>query len=195
MKLLYAQINPHFLYNTLDIIVWQALRIKSKEIADIADSLAKFLRLNLNNGQDFISIGDELEEVRRYMHIINYRYRDSIRIVFAVAEGLESRIIIKMILQPLIENAILHGIMPKEDRQGTIWIKACCEGDYILFEVVDDGVGCTDPQAILNHESNGYGLKNVHQRIQAYYGPDCGLSIASQPGAGFQVTIRLRSEF
>lgn len=196
MKLLYAQINPHFLYNTLDIIHWQALRIKSTEIAEITQSLANYLRLSLNGGKEMISISDEIEEVKSYMHIINYRYRGMIHFITEIDEEIKELEIIKMVLQPLIENAVIHGIRLKEGKVGTIIVRAYLEeesGD-ILIKVIDDGVGMTAGQLsqIMQSKSGGYGIKNVDQRIKAYYGEPYGLYYHSRPGIGCCVLVRLK---
>lgn len=195
MKLLYAQINPHFLYNTLDIIQWSALRIKADDIAEVTEALAKFLRLSLNGGKENISLSDELEEVGKYMQIINYRYRDAIRVVVDVEPGLEEIQVIKMILQPLIENAIVHGIRPKSGKNGTIILRAHRVNEYLMLEVHDDGVGISRRRidSLLINESGGYGVKNVHQRIQVYYGQECGLHFYSKPGIGCSVVAKLKT--
>ncbi|OAS21212.1 sensor histidine kinase [Paenibacillus oryzisoli] len=195
MKLLYAQINPHFLYNTLDIIQWSALRIDAKEIAELTESLAKFLRLSLNEGKEHISVAEEMMEVSNYMHIINYRYRGAIQFITDVEEGLEQMIMIKMILQPLVENAVIHGIRPKKGKAGTVAVRAYREEAYMYLEVIDDGVGITGErlQQLFETESRGYGVKNVHQRIQVYYGEECGLQFHSEPGSGCRVVAKLKA--
>ncbi|CAH1200179.1 hypothetical protein PAECIP111891_01526 [Paenibacillus allorhizoplanae] len=194
MKLLYAQINPHFLYNTLDIIQWSALRIDAKEIAELTESLAKFLRLSLNEGKEHISVAEEVMEVSKYMQIINYRYRGAIQFITNVEEGLEEKIMIKMILQPLVENAVIHGIRPKKGKAGTIVVRAYREDAYMYLEVIDDGVGIPTErlQQLFETETRGYGVKNVHQRIQVYYGMECGLQFYSEPGMGCRAVAKLK---
>jgi two-component system sensor histidine kinase YesM len=194
MKLLYAQINPHFLYNTLDIIRWSALRYQAADIAHVTDSLAKFLRLSLNEGRELITVANEVEEVARYMDIINYRYRGAIRFLADVGEDVRGVGMIKMVLQPLVENAVLHGIMAKEDKRGTIRVKASRDGDDLVLSVIDDGVGMTKRRALeaLEQESRGYGVKNVHRRIQVYYGEQYGLRYYTAPGIGCCAFVRLR---
>jgi two-component system sensor histidine kinase YesM len=196
MKLLYAQINPHFLYNTLDIIHWSALRIQARDIAEITESLAKFLRHTLNGGKDHIRLAEELEGVERYLHIINYRYKGAIRLTVSIEDQVEELPIIKMIMQPLIENAVIHGIRPKADKSGEIKIRAWREESYILLMVQDDGAGLPPERltTILEKESGGYGVKNVHQRIQVHYGQDCGLQFENAPGGGCRVIIRLKHQ-
>ncbi|UKS29601.1 sensor histidine kinase [Paenibacillus sp. HWE-109] len=194
MKLLYAQIHPHFLYNTLDIIHWSALRIDAKDIAEVTQSLAKFLRHSLNGGKDHIRLSEELDGVERYMYIINFRYKGSIRLTMEVEAETDEEVMPKMILQPLVENAVVHGIRPKPQRSGDIVIRAWREGDDLLLQVADDGAGMDSERlaTVLERYSEGYGVKNVHQRIQAYYGEDCGLSFESAPGQGCRVTARLK---
>jgi len=196
MKLLYAQINPHFLYNTLDIIHWSALRIDAKEIATVTEALAKFLRLSLNEGKEHIRVSEEVLEVSKYMEIINVRYRGAIQVITEIEAGMEDVQIIKMILQPLVENAVVHGIRPKPGKSGTITIRAYREENDLLFEVVDDGVGIAEDKLkqLFEIESRGYGVKNVHQRIQVYYGEDCGLQFESKPGQGCRAVARLKDK-
>lgn len=195
MKLLYAQINPHFLYNTLDIIQWKALRIHAADIAEVAEALAKFLRLSLNDGKEHITLAEEFEETKQYMKIINVRYRNAIELHTEIEAGLEERVVLKMILQPLVENAVVHGIRPKPGRSGNVTIRASVEGEFVLIEVADDGVGFAAEKLkqALVHEGRGYGLKNVHKRIQVYYGPECGLSFCSEPGQGSKVRVKLKN--
>ncbi|MNH99504.1 Sensor histidine kinase YpdA [compost metagenome] len=195
MKLLYAQINPHFLYNTLDIIQWSALRIDAKEIAELTESLAKFLRLSLNEGKEHISVAEEVMEVSNYMQIINYRYRGALQFITDVEEGMADMIMIKMILQPLVENAVVHGIRPKQGKAGTIVVRTYREGAYMYLEVIDDGVGITAERLrqMFETESRGYGVKNVHQRIQVYYGEECGLQFYSRPGIGCRAVAKLKA--
>lgn len=194
MKLLYAQINPHFLYNTLDIIQWSALRIDAGDIAEITESLAKFLRLSLNGGKENIKLSQEVEEVERYMQIINYRYKGAINFVTDIADGLGDLVVIKMLLQPLVENAVVHGIRSKEGKSGTIVIRAYMRYDFLFLEVHDDGVGIftRDMSMIFENESKGYGVKNVHQRIQVHYGEECGLEFFSRPGIGCSAIVKLK---
>lgn len=194
MRLLYAQINPHFLYNTLDIIKWSALRIEASDIADISESLAKFLRLSLNGGKEDISLSEEIEEVSRYIHIVNYRYKGAIKFIAEIQEGIKDLRIIKMILQPLVENSVIHGIRPKESKKGTIVIRAYREKDYLFIESIDDGVGINrnNLSSILEKDSRGYGVKNVHQRIKIHYGEDCGLKYFSNNGIGCTVLVTLK---
>lgn len=194
MKLLYAQINPHFLYNTLDIIHWSALRIHARDIAEITESLAKFLRHTLNGGKEHIRLSEELEGVERYMRIINFRYKGAIRFHIRAEEDTLEETVIKMILQPLVENAVVHGIRSKADRSGEIGIRVWREMDYLLLQVQDDGAGLSPDKlaSILEKDSGGYGVKNVHQRIQVYYGPECGLHYENAPEGGCRVTARLK---
>lgn len=194
MKLLYAQINPHFVYNTLDIIHWHALRLKSREIAEVTESLATFLRLSLNGGREMISVSDELHEIESYMKIINYRYRAAIALIIDIPEKAKEQHIIKMVLQPLVENAIVHGIRSKPSKTGTIIIKARLEQKELIFQVIDDGVGMTRERmaGLLESTSSGYGVRNVDQRIKVHYGEQYGLQYYSAPGIGCSVVVRMR---
>ncbi len=194
MKLLYAQINPHFLYNTLDIIQWSAMKIGAEDIADMTRSLATELRLSLNGGKEIITVDEEIESVSSYMRIINRRYKDAIGFEAHVQEQTGSIKIIKMILQPLVENAVIHGILMKPDKSGSISIRVWRDGEFLLLEVQDDGVGISPEHLpfITNADSSGYGVKNVHQRIQVYYGNECGLYFYNNSSGGCTVTAKIK---
>ena len=200
LRALQAQINPHFLYNTLDTIIWMAESKKTDQVVELVTALSNFFRISLSKGMDWITIGEEVERVRNYLTIQKMRYRDILDFNIAVDKDVEENTILKLILQPLVENALYHGI--KNKRQGgTITVRARRKNaDEILLEVADDGIGFT-PQKLaqlraeLNDDSgeikmeSGFGIGNVNNRIGLYYGRQYGLSIHSEYNTGTRVTL------
>jgi len=200
LRALQAQINPHFLYNTLDTIIWMAESKKTDEVVKIVSALSDFFRISLSKGMDWITIGEELERIRSYLTIQKMRYRDILDFKIEVSENVVENTILKLILQPLVENALYHGI--KNKRQGgTISIRARRKGeDEILLEVEDDGIGfmpqkLAQLRARLEDDSDdirlesGFGIGNVNRRIKLYYGNSYGLSIQSEYTIGTCVTL------
>jgi len=199
LKALQSQINPHFLYNTLDLVNWMAQQNRTDEIVKIVKALSKFYRLTLNQGKDMISVRDELLHILFYMEIQNTRFYQQIRYVEEVAEEVGDYSIPKITLQPIIENAILHGILGKKEKEGTILVQGWKENQEIVLRVEDDGVGIP-PERLdrLNREessggsaNSGYGLKNVNERIKIYFGARYGISFEARPGGGTRVTVRI----
>lgn len=200
LKALEGQINPHFLYNTLDTIKWMAIREKQRRIADLVEALSSFFRISLSKGEVLIPLKDEIEHVRAYVRIQNYRFQDRLQTHFDIPAALERHVVLKLLLQPLVENAIVHGIQKRADLAGTISISARIaaaarggEDARLELSVTDDGVGMTQEQIdrLMTHQSDGYAVKNIEQRIQLYHGAAYGLSFASAPGRGTTVTVEL----
>ncbi|MFD2332790.1 sensor histidine kinase [Cohnella sp. GCM10020058] len=198
LKALQAQINPHFLYNTLDLINWMSVAHKAPAIGAVVEALAKFYKLSLSNGEDTVTVRNELEHVKAYVQIQNLRCDGAIRLNIEVQESILDYPIIKIVLQPIIENAILHGILEKETESGTITIRSETHDRNITLYVQDDGVGMSEEKAarILNdpdsaEERPGYGLKNIDQRLKMHYGEAYGLAFSSQPGQGTLVVVRI----
>ncbi|MDQ1910277.1 sensor histidine kinase [Paenibacillus sp. GD4] len=193
LKALQAQINPHFLYNTLDMVHWLALKHKAPDISYIAQGLARFFRLSLSNGRDVISIRDELAHVQIYLDIQNKRFSGGIETVIDVEEELLGLATVKTILQPIVENAVLHGIRERDDKRGLIRIAGVLKDGLVQMTVEDNGVGMSEEalQSLLAEgKSEGYGIKNVNDKIKLYFGGDYGLSYESVTGRGTKVTIR-----
>ena len=203
LKALQAQINPHFLYNTLDTIVWMAETNETDQVIEIVRTLSSFFRIALSKGKDWIPIRQEVEHVRSYLHIQKIRYRDILDYEIDVDENVLDGTILKLTLQPLTENALYHGIKNKRDG-GTIQVRARKkEPDQVLIEVQDNGVGCTpyrlaqiqerlnDESYEISQEDEGFGLANVNKRIKLYYGNQYGLSIESQYQEGTRVTVTI----
>lgn len=197
LKALQAQINPHFLYNTLDSIIWMAEWGKTKEVVDMTASLAKLLRRSISNEQEIVTIEEEVAYTKEYLTIQKMRYKDKLEYEIFVEPEIAKEKMIKLALQPLVENAIYHGIKYKEGK-GMIQIRGYREGDFIYLQVEDDGNGMDEEtlehifeKHIRDTKSNGVGLNNVQERIQLYYGPAYGLSFRSGAGRGTIATIVL----
>jgi two-component system, sensor histidine kinase YesM len=200
LRALQAQINPHFLYNTLDTIIWMAESKKTDQVVEIVSALSSFFRISLSKGMDWITIGEEVELIRSYLTIQKMRYQDILDFKIEVDQDVMDNTILKLILQPLVENALYHGI--KNKRQGgIIRVRAKRKReDQILLEVEDDGIGFTPEKlarlhAHLNDHSgdikleSGYGIDNVNNRIRLYYGEPYGVSIRSEYNSGTCVTL------
>ena len=203
LRTLQAQINPHFLYNTLDTIVWMAELKRTEQVVEIVKALSSFFRTTLSKGKDWITIGEEIELTKNYLTIQKMRYQDILNYKIEVDEAVLDEKILKLTLQPLVENALYHGIKSKRGG-GTITIRAKQNHDHqVLLEVEDDGVGCTPYslgkiQQEIDSESNeiilkesGFGLANVSKRIKLYYGKQYGLSINSHYQEGTQITVAI----
>lgn len=197
LNALHAQINPHFLYNTLEMVDWLGYQNRPEDIHRVVVSLSKFYRLTLNCGQDILSLREELAHVEYFVRIQSLRFPDSISYEADVPPHLLDVRIPKITLQPLVENAILHGILEKQDKHGKITISTQETDDTLLLLVRDDGVGMDAEtlQAIFepNAAASGshYGLRNVDRRIRLYFGEQYGLSFTSAPETGTVATIRL----
>lgn len=197
LKALQAQINPHFLYNTLDSIIWMNENQNYEGVTVMVSALSKLFRISLSKGQEVISIADELEHARSYLTIQKMRYKDKYDYFIDIEPGLESERTLKLILQPIVENAIYHGIGPLNEK-GIIRISVKSEGDNILFQVTDNGYGIK-PEILKNllsqestsYHSGGVGLKNVNERIKLFYGEEYGIEILSEVDVGTTVNIRI----
>lgn len=197
LNALQAQINPHFLYNTLDSVVWMAENGKHDDVICMVTALARLFRISISRGKNIIGVSEELEHARNYLVIQSIRYRNKFEYEFKIQEEALKYKTLKLILQPIIENAIYHGIEYMVDK-GKIKISVSIENDKLLFKVEDNGVGI-EPEilnSLLDKESNkkrdsGVGVKNVHERIQLYFGKQYGLKIESELDVGTIVQIWL----
>ena len=196
---LQAQINPHFLYNTLDIIVWQIENEKQSEAVHTVTALARFFRLSLGKGKNIVTVRDEIDHVKNYLMIQHMRFKNKFDYEFDIAEDVLELPSLKLMLQPLVENAIYHG-MEFMDGDGMIMVKAWREEDELYLSVADNGLGMTEDKVemILTGEStsgngrgSGIGVKNVNERIKLYFGEAYGLTIDSEPDEGTTVIIHL----
>ncbi|GKI13883.1 histidine kinase [Oscillospiraceae bacterium] len=200
LDVLQAQINPHFLYNTLDSVVWMTENGRTDEAILMVTSLARFFRISLSRGSNIIPIADELEHARHYLTIQKMRYKNKFSASIEAEDGVEALYTIKLIVQPILENAIYHG-MAYADGDGKITVHAFREGGDVVIDVTDNGPGMPagtvarllDPAytAAPGPKGSGIGLRNVHQRIRLTFGGGYGLSIHSEPDAGTRVRVRL----
>lgn len=200
LKALQSQINPHFLYNTLDMIKWFSYSGRNEDIDKVVTELARFYKLTLNKGKEVVTVEDEIAHSKAYVIIQNYRFEGAIELVTELSEEVLARSIPKITLQPLIENAILHGILEKAD-EGTIRITGECKGDETILYLEDDGIGMEPEQAqkILTGQGSsargsGFGVYNIHKRLKLLYGEKAGLVYHTEPGKGTMVEIHLGKE-
>ena len=199
LKLLQEQINPHFLYNTLDTIVWLAEDGQDKEVVAMTTSLSEFFRTVLSGGRDYITIREEETHIHSYLSIQKFRYEDILDYEIAIDEDLYDYMILKLTLQPLVENALYHGIKNKRGK-GKILIRGYGDGADVVFEVSDNGIGMTGEELCClkqkieeksSNEKSGFGLINVEERIRMNYGYRYGLEFESEKGVGTKVTVRI----
>jgi len=196
---LQSQINPHFLYNTLDIIVWMIENEKPDQAVKAVTALARFFRISLSRGKSIITVKDELEHVRNYLMIQHMRFKNRFSYTIEAEDEVLELASLKLMLQPLVENAIYHG-MEFMDGDGEIFISAWKEGEDLYLKVSDNGLGMTEEQVARlfsdtphtgSSRGSGIGVKNVNERIRLYFGSEYGLSIESEPDEGTVVTIHL----
>lgn len=198
LRALQAQINPHFLYNTLDLINWGAMEHGADEVAQMARNLGMFYRLSLNHGKAAIRIDEELRHVEAYVSIESMHFPGAIHMNIEVAQQIREYACLNIILQPFVENAIVHGIAQHADIiECNIWILAVQEGDDIIFTIEDDGPGMEQEQmdTILKEsdsgKENGYGVKNTNFRIKLCYGDKYGVSYTNGEMGGTKVIVRI----
>lgn len=191
MRALQAQINPHFLYNSLSMINWKALEADQEDISHITLALSTFYRTALNKGKNILLVKDEIANIKSYLDIQLAMHDNSFDVVYDIDDSILKYETLNLILQPLLENAIGHGIDVKTGGRGEIRIEGKENGDFLDFTVSDNGVGMTKTQAamILSKSSNGYGVSNVNERIKLYYGEQYAVKIDSTPGVGTKVML------
>lgn len=198
LKLLQAQINPHFLYNTLDTIIWLAESDKKSEVVEMVGSLSHYFRTSLSKGNDMIALADEELHVRSYLQIQQFRYKDILDYEINIPGDIKNCLVPKITLQPLVENALYHGIKNKRGK-GKITITGREEGEFIVLTVTDNGLGMLPERLyqVVNglkkiddkKEKDFYGLYNVNERIELYYGSNFGLKIRSLYQEGTEVDV------
>lgn len=197
LKALQSQINPHFLYNTLDSIIWMAEGKKNEEVVLMTASLARLLRQSISNEDEVVSIGQEVEYARGYLTIQKMRYKDKMEFQIDVDPSILHIPLIKLVLQPVIENAIYHGLKYKESK-GLLMVKGFRKNGNAVLQVIDNGVGM-DQETLdhiyekhkVNYQSNGVGVYNVQKRLQLYYGSEYGITYESEKGVGTTATITI----
>ena len=196
---LQAQINPHFLYNTLDMINWMAFSIGAREISSAITELSKYFRISLSKGKSVITVGEELELAKTYLSIQKTRFMGAIQYQFEIDEETKTYSIPKLTLQPILENAVVHGIQKKESRRGNILIRSKKIGSDIYFWIRDDGVGMEQEtidrifHSPAEKSRTSYGLFNVNERLGLMYGKGYGLRIRSQVGSYTEVEVKIKA--
>ena len=194
LQALQAQLHPHFLYNTLASISWLGMQSGSEDIPAISNALARFYRLSLSRGRNIILVSDEADQVRAYLDVMAIRYRGRINPLFRISAEVSDAWTLKLILQPFVENALLHGLHVLKNHINLI-ISAERDGDALVWKVIDDGMGMPAEDIPQPDDDNpasaGYGIANVHRRIRMYFGQEYGVRIAGGEGIGMAVMIRM----
>lgn len=201
LRALQAQINPHFLYNTLDMIAWKAMASGNQETVDIVVKLARFYRLSLSNGSDFLPLSDEVEHVRLFVELTNLCRSRNVQLITEVAPNIADYPIMKLILQPIVENSLFHGLYELSDRVGVIRLTAEQIGSYVQIQIADNGIGieksklaellAKKEKPVVNTKRGGYGIGNILERLRIYYDDRFTFQIESAILTGTTVTIRI----
>jgi two-component system sensor histidine kinase YesM len=193
MRALKAQINPHFLYNTLSLINWEAIQIKSEKIGHVTRNISKFYRTILNNGKNSISIEDEIANAKSYIEIQLAIHSNSFNVEYKIDDCVREYYMINIILQPIIENALEHGIYQRPEGGGNLIVSSFIKDECIYITIEDNGPGMD--KEMLNQlfvlKSSGYGMKNVQERLKIIFGEEYGVSVYSELGKGTCVTVRI----
>lgn len=201
---LQAQMNPHFLYNTMDMINWLSQQGRPDEVSEAIRKLSRFYKLTLSRKQQLSTIEDEIEHVSIYVQLQNMRFHNMIDFLVDIPDMLMEYTIPKLTFQPIVENSILHGILEKEEKAGTIVLTGWLEDDTIVLLISDDGIGMpadvlasilTGEKNTSRTSGNNIAIYNTHRRFQLLYGPDFGLSYSSTPSKGTEVEICLPAKF
>jgi two-component system sensor histidine kinase YesM len=200
LRLLQEQINPHFLYNTLDAIIWMTESGENKKAIQIIQELSSFFRISLSKGQSEITISNEKEHVRSYLEIQHYRYQDILEYEINFDEAILEYHIQKLTLQPIVENALYHGIKNKRG-MGKISVTGTMDGDDIVFTVEDNGIGMKPEELdelrnlisgrVVKDDAKGFGMANVEKRLEMLYGAQYGMTVESEYTKGTKVTVRI----
>lgn len=190
---LQEQIKPHFLYNSLSMINWKAISAGEKEISNITKLLSKFYRTTLNKGKSIILIRDEIENIKAYIDLQLMMHDYNFEVFYEFDEEILDLEMINFILQPIVENAIIHGIYEKLDEKGILKVSSHIKGTDIEFTIEDNGIGIDKDviSEILQKDTTGYGLKNINERIKLYFGNEYGLFIESELGKGTIVKFKI----
>ena len=190
LRLMQAQINPHFIYNTLESISWAAAGHDTAHVEYLVRNLSDFLRSSLSKTRQLSTVAGEIKSIQSYWNIQDYRFGGRIKLRVEAEPAAMDVKVLPMLLQPLVENALLHGILPQKEREGSVTVRAELAEDLLILEVEDDGLGIppeelSQLQRLIESQSEGsYGLWNVHQRVRTQYGEEFGLSVQSAPGEG-----------
>ncbi len=202
LEALQSQINPHFLYNTLDSIIWLAENERVEDSVLMTTALSRFFRIGISSGRNIITVSEEIEHIKNYLSIQNIRYKNRFDYVITVADELLSAKTLKLILQPVVENALYHGLEYMYDR-GEIVIEATAEGEGLLFAIRDNGIGMDEEtcqglfhsKPVVEPKGSGVGMKNVNERIKLYYGAQYGMTVESELEEGTTVYIKIPLQY
>lgn len=191
MKVLQAQINPHFLYNTLSMINWKAIMAGEEDISTITLALSDYYRTTLNKGDSLITVGGEVRNIKSYLEIQLMMHDYEFEVEYQINPTLEAYKMPKLILQPLVENALEHGLDVKESENKKLWIKCAEEEKHIVWTIEDNGVGMDDSHIdkLVKTHATGYGVKNIYDRLKLLYGEDSELKIESRLGEGTRIMV------
>ncbi len=196
LKLIQAQINPHFLYNTLDAIVWLIEIGKNEQAEKMVTSLSSYFRSFLSDGKDIVTVAEEKTHIESYLEIQQVRYRDIMEYEISIDPEIECVKLPKLTMQPLVENAIYHGLKPKRGK-GMIHVTGKAENDFAVLEVSDTGAGMSEEELaklkkrILGEDTTSFGLPSVSKRLKLLYADECFLEVESQPDVGTTIRIRI----
>lgn len=201
LDMLQAQINPHFLYNSLETINWMAVDLtkSNNNVSKAVTNLAKFFRFNVNNGDYLITIKEEMERTRYYLNILELRYADMFSVEWNISEDISEYMIVKICLQPIIENAVNHGLKQKKDK-GKLIISGRKKDEFIEFFIIDNGVGMSDENvkkineklSDINYTDETHiGLYNINKRIKIIFGENYGITVKSQLNKGTEITVKI----
>ncbi|WP_336771239.1 cache domain-containing sensor histidine kinase [Paenibacillus sp. MMO-58] len=201
LKLLQSQINPHFLYNTLNTIAWTAERNGDKTVGEMIYSMSSIFKISLSQGRDAIELFSEFELIEHYLFLQQIRFKDRLTCELELAAELKDYLIPKLLLQPLIENAVVHGVEPLQDEGGFIHVEASLAGNMVVIEITDNGIGIPqDKLAVLQRQlkegttpegSDSYALSNIAERVRIFYGEEASIAIQSTTGLGTRVLLTL----
>ena len=188
LQALQAQINPHFLYNTLDFINWMAIRVRANDVSAAITTLADYFRLSLSKGRSVVTLAEDAEIVRKYLKLYEHRYDNDYKVIWELEPATLSCALPKLTLQPLVENALQHGIFKRREKNGgIIFIRSTLENEQLVLTVTDNGPGLSETF----DWSNGYGLGNVHKRLDLYFDNRYELTFANVPDGGAEVTVKV----
>ncbi len=193
LKALTAQINPHFLYNSLSIINWMAIRGNQREISKVTLSLSMFYRTALSKGQDMVTVDNCIQNIKAYLDIQLVMHDNEFQIVWDIDQEVRGCIVPKLLLQPVVENALEHGLDMKEEGEKILKLFFQQDGEDVLMAVEDNGPGMEQEEAdkLVTYQASGYGLKNVNDRLKLLYGEKYGVLVFSKVGEGTRVEMRI----
>lgn len=191
LKLLETQINPHFIYNTLDSVKWMAIINNDPTVANMVSSFSRLLQISLSSGKERLTVELEFEHVRHYVNIMQIRYNSEIDVTFEATPEVLALYTMKFVIQPFVENCFLHAFESGENRHKFVRVRAQADSNALTIEISDNGKGLNTVTALDEHRMrSGIGIKNIDSRIKLYYGPEYGVDIFSQPGQGTTIQIR-----